>query len=496
MWGGKPMQGRTRTAAGAIAGLILLAGNAVAQPEQPAQPAARQGPPLPFPRPSGPVEPSAASPTPGQTETGAEGSGLWERSNLLGDMGGLRPALGQFGISFGITETSEVLGNPTGGRKTGTVYEGATELSLGVDLGKAVGLAGGLFNVSAWQIHGRGLTINDLDSLDLASTIEADRATRLFELWYQQSFLGGKLDLRVGQLAADQEFAIDQYSQVFVNTSFGFPTLPAVDLPAGGPAYPLATPGARLRALPNERTTLLLGVFNGNPAANGSISDPQLRNPSGANLRFQGAFAIAEVQYAVNQGEGATGLPATYKIGGWYNSNAFTNQFFTVSGVSAAGPGAVPPSLRHGDWSLYGLIDQLVYRPLGGKDGGVGVFLRAMGAPADRNQLVAFVDGGVTWKGLFGRANDTVGIGIGWARISGDAIAADRALATATGHYPIRSAETVIELTYQAQLAPWWQVQPDFQYILNPGGGILNPDGSGRVIGSAAVLGLRTNVTF
>ncbi len=465
----------TRTAASALAGLVLLAGNAAAQSTSPA---AREGP------------------TPGKADAGVEGTGVWERPNLLGDMGGLRSALGRIGVSLGLTETSEILGNPTGGRKTGAVYEGAIELSLGIDLAKAVGLQGGLFNVSAWQIHGRGLSTNDIDNLQVVSTIEADRATRLFELWYQQSFLGGKLDIRAGQLAADQEFMISQYATLFVNSGFGWPTLPAIDLPAGGPAYPLATPGVRLRALPNERTTLLLGVFNGNPAANGSVSDPQLRNPSGANLRFQGTFAIAEAQYAVNQGEGATGLPATFRFGGWYNSNAFTDQFFTASGISAAGPGSVPPSSHRGDWSLYGVLDQLVYRPTGAKEGGVGVFLRAMGAPANRNQLVAFVDAGVSWKGPFGRANDSVGIGVGWARISGDAIAADRMLAASNGHTPVQGAETMIELTYQAQLAPWWQVQPDFQYILRPGGGILNPDGSGRVVGSAAVLGLRTNVTF
>ncbi|MBV8871045.1 MAG: carbohydrate porin, partial [Acetobacteraceae bacterium] len=399
---------------------------------------------------------------------------------------------------LGLIETSEILGNPTGGRKTGAVYEGATEMSLGIDLGKAVGLQGGLLNVSAWQIRGRGLTTNNIDNLQLVSSIEADPATRLFEAWYQQSFLGGKLDIRLGQLAADQEFMITQYGEVFINETFGWPALPGVDLPAGGPSYPLATPGVRLRALPNERTTLLLGVFNGDPAANANFppSDPQLRNPSGANLRFQGVWVIGEVQYAANRGENATGLPATYRFGGWYNSNAFTDQFFAVSGIAAAGPGAIPPGQHHGDWSLYGIVDQLVWRPAGSKERGVGVFLRAMGAPANRNEIVAFVDGGVTWKAPFGRDDDTVGLGFGWARISGEAIAAERAQAALDGHTPIQSAEGLLELTYQAQLAPWWVVQPDFQYIFNPGGGVLNSNGSRRVVGSAAVFGLRTVVTF
>jgi porin len=114
-----------------------------------------------------------------------------------------------------------------------------------------------------------------------------------------------------------------------------------------------------------------------------------------------------------------------------------------------------------------------------------------MGAPGDRNLAEVFADGGLTYKGLFGRDNDTAGIGVGWLKISGVASAADKAAGV-----PPRTAETVVELTYQAQLAPWWIVQPDFQYVFNPSGGVLNPNGSGQKVGSAAVLGLRTTVTF
>ena len=62
--------------------------------------------------------------------------------------------------------------------------------------------------------------------------------------------------------------------------------------------------------------------------------------------------------------------------------------------------------------------------------------------------------------------------------------------------FPVRSGEAVLELTYQHKLAEWWQVQPDFQYIFNPGGGIANPILPTRRIGDAAVLGLRSVVTF
>ena len=61
---------------------------------------------------------------------------------------------------------------------------------------------------------------------------------------------------------------------------------------------------------------------------------------------------------------------------------------------------------------------------------------------------------------------------------------------------PTRSSETFIELTYQAQLAPWWVMQPDLQYVFNPGGGIPNPNVPGQRIGNELVLGLSSTVTF
>jgi len=60
----------------------------------------------------------------------------------------------------------------------------------------------------------------------------------------------------------------------------------------------------------------------------------------------------------------------------------------------------------------------------------------------------------------------------------------------------VRSRETLLEVSYQFQVTRWWQLQPDFQYIFNPGGGIPNPNARARRIGDAAVLGLRTTIMF
>ena len=130
-----------------------------------------------------------------------------------------------------------------------------------------------MFNVSAWQIHGRGLSLNALgNNLHTVSSNEALRGTLLFELWYEQTLLDGRLAVRLGQLAADEEFMISQYATLFINHTFGFTTAAGADIPSGGPAYPLAAPGVRVRIRPSDAMAFLVGVFNGDPAGPGRAS--------------------------------------------------------------------------------------------------------------------------------------------------------------------------------------------------------------------------------
>ena len=143
------------------------------------------------------------------------------------------------------------------------------------------------------------------------------------------------------------------------------------------------------------------------------------------------------------------------------------------------------------------MADQRVWRPDPAGPQSVGVFARVMGAPGDQNLVNFSINTGITLKApLPGRDGDTVGLGYGFGKFSGRASGIDRDTATFSGPYPIRSNESFIELTYQAQIAPWWQVQPDFQYVFTPSGGILDPNGSGQRIGNEAVFGVRTNITF
>ena len=312
-------------------------------------------------------------------------------------------------------------------------------------------------------------------------------------------FLDQKIAIRIGQQSSDQEFQVSQLAGLFINSVFGFPTLPSLDLPSGGPAYPLATPAIRLKIIPSDQTTVLLAVFNGDPAGPG-LGDPQRRDAAGTAFRLNdGVFIIGEIQYAINAGDGATGLPGTYKLGAWYNSQNFPDQRFRSDRLSLADPfSTAAVRFRRNDYSVYAVADQTVWREAGVKDGGIGVFARVMGALSDRNLIDMYAQGGVDYKGPFaGRDNDSVGLAVSYAHISDRTSQLDRDRAAFSALLlPIRHSETLMELTYQAQLAPWWQIQPDFQYIFSPGAGIPDPARPTRRIGDAAILGLRTNVTF
>jgi len=293
---------------------IWIAAGAWAQSAQPA---------------GGSGQPTATPSEPGFT-TQLFGS---SRGNLLGDMWGLRTALGRYGIDLAITETSEVLGNVTGGIKTGAAYDGLTTMTLGIDAEKAFGWVGGSFNISALQIHGRNLSAENLLSLQTASGIEAERATRIWELWYQQKFAECDVDVKIGQQSLDQEFIGSTFAGTFINTMMGWPVVPSYDLYAGGPAYPLSSLGLRVRVHPSKSLTVLAGVFDDNPPGGPFNDDSQLRGAEKSGLQFNlntGALFIGEIQYTINQpaeGELVTtdhmGLPGTYKLGFWFDTASF-----------------------------------------------------------------------------------------------------------------------------------------------------------------------------
>src|SRR5277367_2859416 len=82
------------------------------------------------PVPQTPEESPSTEPSNGESEPGGFAAGLARSDYLLGDMGGLRPLLSKYGMSLTIEETSEVLGNVSGGTRQGADYDGLTQMDL------------------------------------------------------------------------------------------------------------------------------------------------------------------------------------------------------------------------------------------------------------------------------------------------------------------------------------------------------------------------------
>src|SRR5579862_365385 len=164
------------------------------------------------------------------SEAAAPSAGLFDQETLTGDWLGYRKRWEDSGLQLGGDEIAEILADPIGGQKQRTVFEGRFELFLNLDLEKALQWSGASFHANAYQIHGRGLSQNGVGNLLTVSNIEAQRATRLFDLWLQQELLDHAVSIRVGQLAADDEFYISQYAALFINSTFGWPAILGANL--------------------------------------------------------------------------------------------------------------------------------------------------------------------------------------------------------------------------------------------------------------------------
>ena len=404
------------------------------------------------------------------------------------------------GVKLAVTYIGEVLGNPSGGLKRGTAYEDRINFAADLDLEKLVGLKQLTFHANVFQIDAGGLSRGALFNFLVVSGIEALPTTRLYEIWFEQKW-GTKVALRAGQLAADTEFMTAKYSDVFTNASLGWPAILSLNLPSGGPSPPLATLGTRLRADVSDNLTLIGAVFNGDAAGPGP-DDPQLRDRYGINFRINDPpLVLGEAQFLWNGKKGDPGLDGKFKVGGWRHFGTFTDDRFSPTGLSLvnAATGGVPANLS-GDYGIYSVFEQKAYRVGNDDDRGIGVFARVSYSPSDRNLIDLYADAGVEFIGLNdGRPKDKFGIAGGYARVSSRARALDGDFQQMLGPmWPVRSFESLVTTVYQYEVKPGWTLQPNFQYIIHPGGGATNPLGSnpGKVSKDAAVFGLRTVLKF
>lgn len=388
---------------------------------------------------------------------------ILKRDTLLDDPGGWRSAMAQHGIEFLPVYVGEVMGNPSGGMKQGTVYNHSLNLPLTVHLDKLVnGWDGATLYGNVLWIAGRSLSTDYVGDISGTSNISGKDTVRLQELWYEQAFWQSRASLRAGLLDADAEFFTSDTASLFINGTFGAFTLLGANFP-NPPVYPMAAPGVRFAIEPVTGFYFQAGVFAGGTGS-------QEENLNGMNYHLDaddGVQIYSEIGWRLNHGKDATGLAGTYKLGSFVDTANFHSQ---ISGESE-GP----------DYGVYAVADQELYRSETKRISG---FVRGGGAPAAINTVDWYSDAGFNFTGFIPcRPNDMLGVAVARSWFSADYSAAQ----VAGGAHPYFG-ETVIEATWRANILGWWTIQPDFQYIFSPGGQENAPN--------ATVIGLRTTVIF
>jgi porin len=387
----------------------------------------------------------------------------WTKWDLAtGDWNRNRPTFEDGGFKFFTTYTSQVWGNVAGGVQRGATYTGLLEFGAELDFEKIAGWKGATFNTTWIWINGGNSTTSLVGGLFPASGYEAPNGFRALDLWFQQKFFSDVLTLRAGMFSADRDFTISEGCQLFLNTATGWPILYDGQL-GGPPVYPFAAPGIYAAVEPG-------GGWKFQAAALQGTVWPPAENPT--NFYWQlsaqgGILYLGEAQYGWQK----AALPGTAKLGVMLDSGLDS---------SVNGDGST-----WGSSFFYGIIDQWLWREDGAPSDspqGIAWFNRTgfTGTP-DSSPIGMLFNTGFTWTGpLPTRDEDAVGVAFVWNRLSsGEAAQIEGGNA---------GDEFAIELTYQAQLTPWFELQPDIQYFIQPGASSATPN--------ALVLGLSATINF
>ena len=375
-----------------------------------------------------------------------------EEDHFSNNIWGLHDRLEEkLGLSFEIVYLQDMFWNTRGGISTCDTgeYPRLLGLHLELDTAKAGLWANGTFFLSLEHYSGKSPS-NHVGDWQMLDNIDSDRMNQVSEFWYKHSFLDNKLWLKLGKMEANADFSYIETGIEFINSSAGLiPTVPI-------PSYPDQDWGAVIGIEPAALFGCTFGIYQAEIDGSRSVGHTI------DNLR--GPMVIVEPSFKYNLGE----LPGAINIGGWWNGRDF-EAYHRHPGIHENDGKA---------WGFYGFCQQQLWRENPGeKDDsqGIGLFAQYGWAPKDRFEVEDYAGGGFRWQGAIpGRDDDVLGLGAFNVYFS------DRA-----GHR--EHAETAVEFFYKAQLTGWLAVQPDLQYITNPGGDIDK---------NALVLGGRVEFVF
>jgi len=411
-----------------------------------------------------------AAAAPGRAE-GAAKDGFWQRwtsdDRALDALVPLRRTLKDEGLGIGGSYTTDLLGNPAGGRRQGFTYYGQLQLILAAELEKLAGWRDGYFVIGMNQAAGTNLSRNYVGNYFNLTEVSAIPTLVLAQMYLEQRFFDDKLSLKAGRMGIGQDFVVMDIFDLYVGGIDGH--TPVFVWNTFWSGAPTSTWAAVAKAEVHKDWTLRLGAYQAT-RANRVIANHGLNMEFGAG---DGISVFGEAGWKLNLGRPSPkdgDLPGEHKFGGYWSSWDYAE---FGSGRAA------------NTWGLYWIGQQMAWRERPSADEGLTLWYSFVYAsPAEVARFPFFTGAGAGWQGaLPRRGEDWLLFGSYFGTISRDFAATSRSAGLGDPTF-----EWVLEWDYRAQITPWLYVMPSAQWVIRPGGTGLTPN--------ALVLGAEIGVTF
>jgi porin len=380
------------------------------------------------------------------------------------EWGGLRSALSERGVDLHIGYVSETASNVQGGEKELWRYADQWSIAALFDLERIVGINQAQFQVTVTDRNGRNLSIDGhLGSLQEVQEIYGRGQTwHWTQFSYDQKYLGGRLDWKIGRLVSGEDFA--DFLCEFTNLALCGP-------PPGNIAinywynWPVSEWGTRIKALFSGFGYLQFGAFEFSPRYLLTRNALNLGEPGGSS----GVLAPFEIGWQPHFGGGRDG---TYKFGGWYNSSRAPDVVENRERKTLLLDGG-QPYMHPGEYGEYvNFLQRLTAPASSDPKRGLSAFFNATFADRRTSRLDSQIAAGLLFTEPFApRYQDAIGLAVGRTHVNSRVAAAESLFnASRAGNLPVQASEYVGEMFYSFQIARWLQLRPDVQYVYQPGG--------------------------
>jgi porin len=367
-------------------------------------------------------------------------------------------------LEFAARYTADALWNVRGGLNEGSAYVDQLELAAAFDAGRVAGIDNLTGYTSLIRTNEPTFSDRYVGDAMIVSNIDIGQTLQLLEAWVDWNFDGGGAgSLRVGLYDLNTEFDTTESRGLFLNSAYGIGQELAQSGRNGPSLYPDTALAARVAWAPNESSQFKLAVMDGVPG------DPHDAGRSRWHVsESEGALWIGEVTVSA-------GPVAQFSIGHWRYSAQFES--LRIEDPERG------PSLRRDNRGTY-VTAELAHRASWGNGPRWTGFMRAGEANDSINMFEHHVAAGVAvtcpWPGSTG---SQLGLAASEARVGADYRELQRRAGESAERY-----ERNVELTWRIPLGSHVVLQPDVQYVVNPGADRRIPD--------AWVAGLRLELTM